>query len=286
MMSLEKFSDLFKDYYKHYKKYSKLYGDDVVILHQTGHFFEIYDYPIDDGFLCSDIYKISNILNLNVTRRDKSKEITEKNWLMSGVPLMKVEKYSEILLQHNYHVIIVSQTSSPPNPERDVTSVLSPGTYINDFNNNNVENNLMSIFIEKSKHLGRDIYSAGISIINVSTGKNKITDVIHSYEDENYTDNEIRRLLNYYNPVELLIHMKDFTLSKEVIINKYDINCNLYINFFSENKLFLQKNYQNELLEKVFKVNSMNSGIEALNLELREEVLISYIFFYHPKSLF
>ena len=275
-MSLENFSDLFTDYYNHYIKFSKLYGEDTVILHQTGHFYEVYDYPKDDGFLCSDIYKIANILNLNVTRRDKNKAISVKNWLMSGVPLMKLEKYSEILLKNNYHVIIVSQTSAPPSPEREVTAILSPGTSL-DSNDNNLENNLMSIFIEKSTHLGKDIYSAGISMIDVSTGKNKITEVIHSYEDENYTDNEIKRLLNYYNPVELLIHTKDFSESKESFINKYDINCNLYVNFFSEKKSFLQKNYQNELLNKVFKINSGNS-VEALNLERREEVLISYIY--------
>ena len=129
-MSLEKLSDLFTDYYNHYKKYSLLYGENTVILHQTGHFYEVYDYPKDNGFLCSDIYKVSNILNLNVTRRDKNKELSEKNWLMSGVPLMKLEKYCEILLQNNYHVIVVSQTSAPPNPEREVTAILSPGTNI------------------------------------------------------------------------------------------------------------------------------------------------------------
>ena len=35
-MSLENF-DLFTDYYNHYK-YISLYGENVVILHQTGHF--------------------------------------------------------------------------------------------------------------------------------------------------------------------------------------------------------------------------------------------------------
>ena len=77
---LKEFSSLFVDYYKEYKKYTELYGENVIILHQTGHFFEIYDYPFEDGFLCSDIYIVSNIVNLNVTRRDKGKELFI-NWL-------------------------------------------------------------------------------------------------------------------------------------------------------------------------------------------------------------
>ena len=111
MVSLNDFSSLFVDYYNYYKKYSDLYGDRVIILHQTGHFFEIYDYPDDNGFLCSDIYKVSNIVNLSVTRRDKSKDISPKNWLMSGVPIIKLDKYCEIFLQSNYHVIVISQIS-------------------------------------------------------------------------------------------------------------------------------------------------------------------------------
>ena len=62
--------------------------------------------------------------------------------------------------------------------------------------------------------MNKDLYSAGISIINDSTGKSIITNVIQNYEDENYTDNEIQRILSYYNPVEILIHTKDFNLTK------------------------------------------------------------------------
>ena len=221
---LKNFSSLFVDYYNNYKKYSELYGVNTVILHQTGHFYEIYDYPYNNEYLCGDIYKFSNILHLNVTRRDKSKELSPKNWLMSGVPLMKLEKYCEILLQNNYHVIVISQVSAAPNPEREITHILSPGTVLDDFNNINIENNLMSIYIEKSTYMNKDRFSAGISIMNVATGDNKITNVIQSYEDENYTDNEIQRILSYYNPVEILVHTKDFILTKEEIINKYDLS--------------------------------------------------------------
>ena len=159
---LKEFSSLFVHYYNEYKKFTELYGDNVIILHQTGHFYEIYDYPYNDGFLCSDIYKVSNIVNLNVTRRDKGKELSPKNWLMSGVPLMKLDKYCDIFLQNNYHVIVISQTSAPPNPEREVTHILSPGTTLTEFNHNIVENNLMSIFIEENIFNHKKHYTDGI----------------------------------------------------------------------------------------------------------------------------
>jgi len=286
---LNDFSSLFVNYYTEYNKFTELYGDNVIILHQTGHFYEIYDYPYNDGFLCSDIYKVSNIVNLNVTRRDKSKELSPKNWLMSGVPLIKLDKYCDIFLQNNYHVIVISQTSAPPNPEREVTHILSPGTTLTEFNHNIIENNLMSIFIEKNIFNHKTHYSAGISIINVSTGKSKITNVIQNAEDENYTQNEIKRIISYYNPVEIIVHTKDFSLEKENFINIYDLNHdNIYFNLFTNESEFTQNSYQNDLLQKVFKFNSINTPIEELNLEMKNEVLLSYIyllnFVYQHKS--
>jgi len=286
---LKEFSSLFVDYYKEYKKYTELYGDNVIVLHQTGHFFEIYDYPFEDGFLCSDIYKVSNIVNLNVTRRDKGKDLSPKNWLMSGVPLIKLDKYCDIFLQNNYHVIVVSQTSAPPNPEREVTHILSPGTTLSEFNHNIIENNLMSIFIEKTIFNHKIHYSAGISIMNVSTGKNKITNIIQNTEDENFTQNEIKRIISYYNPVEIIVHTKDFALEKETFINQYDLNHdNIYINLFTNQSEFKQISYQNNLLQKVFQFKTINTPIEELNLEMKNEVLLSYIyllnFVYQHKS--
>ena len=111
--------------------------------------------------------------------------------------------------------------AAPPNPEREVTHILSPGTTLTEFNHNIIENNLMSIFIEKNIFNHKTHYSAGISIINVSTGKSKITNVIQNAEDENYTQNEIKRIISYYNPVEIIVHTKDFSLEKENFINIY-----------------------------------------------------------------
>ena len=181
MVNINDFPSLFKDYYKNYEKFTNLYGENIIILHQTGHFYEIYDYPKNDmEFYCSDIYKVSAIVNLSVTRRDKNKELSTKNWLMSGVPLMKLEKYCDIFLKNNFHVIVISQTSAPPNPEREVTHILSPGTVLNNYNND-IENNLILIYIEKHIFNNKELLSAGISIINVSTGKNKLTDIIYGF---------------------------------------------------------------------------------------------------------
>ena len=113
---------------------------------------------------------------------------------MAGIPTHKKTKYASLLLNENYHVIIVEQITAPPKPTRDVTEILSPGIKISEYDDNqNIDNILMSVFIEKSVSNKRDIFSAGISLINVSTGKNYFTVVITSYEDNDFTFNEIKR---------------------------------------------------------------------------------------------
>ena len=282
-MNLEGYSDQFIEYYNYHKKYTDIYGDNTIILLQNGGFYEIYSHQLnDDTFMGPNIYELSQIANLSVTRKDKSKALSKSNVLMSGTPTHKKLKYCSIYLNHNYHVIIVEQVTEPPKPVREVTEILSPGTNIiesEEYISNNSQKLLMSIFIEKNLHNHKEIFSSGISFIDVSTGKSWITNTIQSYTDENFTMNEIKRILSYYNPVEILIHTENFTLTNESAKRMFDLlNINLYIDFFKSDKTLTQKKFQNDLLTKVFKIKSMNSSIEELNLELKEEVLLSYIY--------
>ena len=280
MNELGSFSPQFREYCIFYKKYKKIYGENIVILYQNGGFYELYDY-IDgnNNNLCGDIHKISNILTWTVTLKDKSKPYSTHNHYMSGAPIVKHQKYCDILLNNNYTVIVVTQISRPPNIDREVTSILSPGTVLDDYNHKKNDNNLMSIYIERSINNHKEFYSAGISIINVSTGQNMILNIIPSYENDIYTDNEIKRLLSNYNPIEILIHLENFSLTKDEIINKYEINhTNIFINHFEDNTEYKQLNYQNTLLQKVFNFETMGTPIEELNLERRDDVLLSYIY--------
>ena len=50
---------------------------------------------------------------------------------MAGFPLYVLDKYKNILLQNNYTIVIITQVTEPPNPDRKVTEILSPGMNIN-----------------------------------------------------------------------------------------------------------------------------------------------------------
>ena len=45
---------------------------------------------------------------------------------MAGFPMISQEKHISNLLKNDYTVVLVEQTTEPPNPEREVTQILSP----------------------------------------------------------------------------------------------------------------------------------------------------------------
>ena len=266
-------------YIKYRDEYIEKYGENTVVLMEIGQFFEIYA-VINDEIRVGEknIYNIcQNILGIAVTRRNKKiKEVSYDNYLQAGVPSFGIKKYTDLLLNNNYTVVIVSQTTSPPNPERGVTEILSPGTCINNYNKND-NNYLMSIYLEKFVNKIKDTISVGISIIDLSTGINYINE-IRSEEDSNYWSDEISRFINFYNPVELLIQTQNYVLSKDDIITRWDIyHDSIQINHYDSFD-YKKINYQNEILLKVFEIKSIVTPIEYFNLENKNECRLSYIY--------
>ena len=270
---------ILKSYIKYRDEYIEKYGENTVVLMEVGSFFEIYAVINDE--ICvgeKNIYNIcQNILGIAVTRRNKKiQEVSFDNYLQAGVPSFGTKKYTDILLNNNYTVVIVGQITSPPNPERGVTEILSPGTCINDFNKKD-NNYLMSIYIEKFITKTKDIISVGISIIDLTTGLNYVNE-IKSDEDTNYWSDEISRFINFYNPVEILIQTENYELTKDDVINKWDIfHDSIQINHYKSND-YRKINYQNEMLLKVFDIKSIISPIEYLDLENKNECRNSYIY--------
>ena len=84
-MNLEGYSNQFIEYYNYYKKYEQQFGEDTIVLLQNGSFFEVYSQQLDDGsYLGVDIHKVSKILNMLVTKKDKSKPLSKSNFFMLG----------------------------------------------------------------------------------------------------------------------------------------------------------------------------------------------------------
>jgi DNA mismatch repair protein MutS len=267
---------ILKEYLKYHNENVKKYGENTVVLMQVGSFYEIYSVQNDTINVGADIYKLADILGIQVVRRNKSiPEINYDNFLMSGWNMYATEKFQKILLNNNYTIVFVDQVSEPPNPERKITNIISPGTMIENYNNND-NNNLISVYINRyPQQYDKYIYVVGLSVIDVSTGQNNVHKIISSLNDSSIWSDELFRLIHYYSPKECIFH-DDANLSKEEVCNMFQLNLQtLHYNLY-QNKDFKKPSFQNEFLKKIF-----NSGfltpIEYLGFD-DSEMTLSYIY--------
>ena len=79
----------------------------------VGSFYELYAVSLDDLQIGPDLYALSDILNVCVTRKDKKKPHSISNVLMLGFPDHSVAKFKKILLDEGYTIVIVDQVTPP-----------------------------------------------------------------------------------------------------------------------------------------------------------------------------
>lgn len=264
------------DYVFYTKEYKKKYGDKTIVLMQVGSFFELYSITDDTD---SEIYKITDICNITISKKNKSVvEVNTHNPLMAGFPLYTIAKYQNILLQNNYTIVMIEQVTEPPNPERKVTEIMSPGMNINSDTKKN--NYLMSIYYEKINNL----LVVGISFIDICTGRCYVYEVGSSKDDIDLVNNEVYRLIINYNPCEI-VFLCDNSLNEK---DKEEIILNLNLNSILIHKLWNKYEYidimqdikyQEKILKKVYKsVKTQLYIIDLLNLEFLNFARISFCY--------
>ena len=262
-------------YFDYQIEYEKKYGIDTVVLMEIGSFFEVYGVD-NENEKVGKAKEIANLLNIQLTRKDKSiLENSRKNPLLCGVPTVSFERYLDTLLKLNrFTIVLVEQITPPPKVKRAVTKVISPGTCLDSFDEEN--NYLMSICICEEKN---QVYTVGCSYIDISTGKNSVLEVYGSLDDKAFSLDAILKLIKVTNPKEILINtlnVKNFT--NDEIVNYFELNSSSYhIYNDSIDKIVFNVEYQNEVLKQVFKTKSFLSPIEVLNLERNPTALLSYI---------
>lgn len=279
MASINSNQNILEFYQDIVRQYQNEYGVRTICFCQVGSFYELYD----DGSNLVPIKEIGDLLQIQVTRRNKSiLEVSKTNHLMCGFPDYTLNKFLNMMVDHNYTVVVVSQVTSPPKPKRAITQIVSPGTKIENLDNFETSN-MMSIYLEEHIDIytnknskQKDLY-VGVSIIDISTGISQCAEFSSKKRDHLYPLDEVYRLILVNNPKEIIIG-GECSLSFEEICNHLDIN-----NRYVHNKLGLiptdLKNlaYQNQFLMKVFPNHGLISPIEYINLERFNISLVSYI---------
>jgi DNA mismatch repair protein MutS len=117
---------LYDQYASLTQEYKAKYGDDTVVLMEVGSFLEYYDC---DRRLGADVPRISQILNVQATRRNKSvAEVSRTNPSMGGIPSVAATKYINVLVEAGFTVVLCRQVPGTNPPKREVTEVLSAAT--------------------------------------------------------------------------------------------------------------------------------------------------------------
>jgi len=207
--------NIIQEYFNYQNKFQKKYGPHTIVLMQVGSFHEAYQ-TNDSGY---DLLKLSEILNIIVSKRNKSiNEVSIKNPYMMGFPSISLPKYLKILVDNNYTVIIIDQTSLPPNPKREITGIYSPGTYVDEIASYD-NNYILSLYLEEIDSINRSIINiiCGITLIDLSTGKSIIHEIYSKNGDDKLPLDEIVKFINNYNVKETLLiinNIKSYTINE------------------------------------------------------------------------
>ena len=259
---------MIEDYLEYTRVYKEKYGDKCVVLMQVGSFFEIYTiYPNTDTSPNNDVYIIAELCGIQTSRKNKTvHEISQANPVMAGFPLASLPKFRDKILASNYTIVLVEQVSEPPNPVRKVTDIISPGTNVNIVNKRS--NYIMVIYYE----IIEGYIIAGISGIDLSTGKTFVYEVSSTKDDPEFANDEVFRYISTYNPSELIIISEAIGEDyKKRILKNLNIN-NIRVHYkwekYEHLSFFSNINKQRDILEKIFVVKKgFLSIIEILNLE-------------------
>lgn len=270
------------EYFNYHEKYVGKYGSNTIVLIEVGSFYEMYSNPINKKG--PDLYKISEILNLVVTRKDKTLDLSDTNVLMSGMPNHAISKFLKLLIDNNYTVVIFNQNKSANGISRTLSGIYSPSTFIENVATENKY--LMTLYFEINSALNssKSNVSVGMSAIDTSTGQ------VYWYEshgsgilNENEAWEETQRFYHFFRPVELIIYHIENILNtsntkKINISEKIDLLPNQVVLTYNKiNPEYTKLIYQNKLLKKVYPESNSDSPIEYCNMTLYPYAIISLV---------
>ncbi|HHD82328.1 MAG TPA: MutS family DNA mismatch repair protein, partial [Campylobacterales bacterium] len=246
-------------YFELQQYFESKYGNNALVLMEIGTFFEVYEVN-NDELKIGKAKEIAELLNIQLTRKNKSIiENSVRNPLLAGVPSVSIERYlSRLINSQKYTIIMIKQKGVMPNVQRYVSNIISPGTNF-EYQTEVIETNLVSIIIDENQ----GVYSAGYAAIDITTGKTLVNEIHSSREDKTYALDEIFNLLQTYNTTEIIITLLNKQMNKEWLEAYLELG-QLSLSYNDKQHKIV---YQNELLKRVYQINSFLSPIEYLNLE-------------------
>lgn len=258
-----------KDYFKIHNYFSEIYGyDRTIILMQVGSFHE--SYSTNDMGL--NLEALAQELDVVCTAKNSKKEISTSNPRMLGFPIHVIDNFVEKLVDLNYTVVVIDQTTSPPNPERKVTRIESPATFISKTRTYHAGKPtfLISLFFEKISN-NNPLLACGMSAYDLSTGKGSFFESYSKKNDIHLSLDDTIRFLELNPPQEIIIHFnfdkneKVSNMNIENIKSYLKLDENIIYNL-NDYKKYSKINFQTNILDRTFKFENMISAIDNIGL--------------------
>ena len=257
-------TNIVKFYIDKHNQYKTMFGTKSFVLMQVGMFHEAYCLE-NEG---PNLHEIGELLDCTVTRQNKHKKekVSYSNAFLMGVPSHSIEKYIEKLIRLCYIVVIIDQFPARPYPVRKVTGIYSQGTYLDSKKDDT--NYVMSLVIEQIKdyRTKQVLLSVGISVIDVLSGKLIIHNVDSTLVDRNLSLDELRSMLHYFNPKEIIINVNNADVDIQHIQQYCELERFNVIDTYHK-KEFGSIRFQNNIFKDLFMIESNLSPIEYLDLE-------------------
>jgi DNA mismatch repair protein MutS len=251
---------LLKKYISFQTELDSIYGkNNCAVLIMNGSFYNIYEFNTPQLQIGS-ASKVSQILNIILTKNSKKKPHSLSNPIMCGVQVETVSRHLATLISNNMTIAIYNQIDNDSDPkEHSLYKIFSPSTHLDNISNNNT---LLSIITNNYTCIihGHKLHSIHLSYIDLSTGNNFL---IEHYDLQNI-NSYISKYIQSINPSEIISNIKnyDFNVLHHSLPNKPEYKNNVY---------------QETFLNKIFPNKSLLSIFEYLQLDNKPDLTLSYL---------
>ena len=227
-----------------YKNYSS-YGPKRCVFLQVGSFYELYDSVDSQGDTLTPIRKAAEIMNIALSEETKGQE----TFLKAGVPDYKLHKFSQVLTQQGWTVIVVDQVRDAAGNiiDRVPSRILSPGTHHETATRDRMS--VAGIYVAGAKY--------GISVIDIPTG-----DV---FSLETSSASEILHMTQVYNVKEIIVKQDVLRHDEASIRSLFSLHCTLHVSKEPVQRELSSELYREEFLQSTFRP-SLLPIIQALGL--------------------
>jgi DNA mismatch repair ATPase MutS len=232
------------------------FGQEVVVFVEEEGFFRVFETENDD-FCAGKAKEMSELLGLQLIRRESDHENSAENLLVVEIPAVSFEHYLKRLIQIQRHTVIVIR--SDQQESLYLSRIISPGTNF-DYVADSEEGLIVSMMIGKKD----GVYFIGYAAVDVTTGRTLLCEIAGNGTDRNYALDEILALLNIHRTLEVVVTFSEEIDEQKELLDYFEIpgHCAYYVNDRRQ-----PVSFRNKFLKDAFRVHSLFSPIEHLGLE-------------------